>query len=103
MAKQTKPAATLQPIESTMKDVFGDHPTNVIAHIQYGAEALDWMESIFHGIEKQHDNEGSGSHIKKLAGLGKYVAFDISNTLGCQYEEYSEKLEAAISESEAAK
>ena len=103
MAKQTKSAAPLQPIESTMKDVFGDIPTNVIAHIKYGVEALDWMESIFHAIEKLHDNAGSGSHIKRLASLGKYVAFDISNTLGCQYEEYSEKLEAAIAESEAAK
>lgn len=103
MAKQTKPAAPLQPIESTMKDVFGDRPTDVIAHIQYGVEALDWLESVFHAIEQLHDNEPSNRHIKKLAGLGKYVAFDISNTLGCQYEEYSEKLEAAIAESEVAK
>lgn len=100
MAKPTKPAAPLQPIEQTMKDVFGDHPTDVIDHIQYGAEALDWLESIFHAIEELHGNEGSKRHIKKLAGLGKYVAFDMSNTLGCQYESYSEKLEAAIAESE---
>ena len=101
MANPTKPAAPLQPIEQTMKNVFGDSPTDVINHIQYGAEALDWLESIFHAIEELHDKEGSSRHVKKLASLGKYVAYDMSNTLGCQYEEYSEKLEAAIAESEA--
>ncbi|MFZ3017128.1 MAG: hypothetical protein WA056_01575 [Gallionella sp.] len=98
MTKQAKP--TRQPIEVITKEVLGEYPEDVLAYIQYGVEALGWMESLFHAIEELHGKEGSGHHIKNLAGLGKYVAGDMSNTNGCHYEELSEKLQAALGNEE---
>lgn len=98
MTKQAKPARR-HPFETITKEALGEYPEDVLAYIKYGVEALDWMGSLFRAIDELNDKEGNLTHIKNLAGLGKYVCDDLSNTYGCQYEELSGKLQAAIAES----
>lgn len=97
MTKQAKP--TRKPFEVITKEVLGDYPEDVLAYIQFGAEALEWMESLFYAIKELNDKEGSRTHIKNLAGLGGCVSSDLSDIYGGQYEEFILRLEAALAES----
>lgn len=94
MTKQAKPAR--KPFEIATKEVFGEYPEDVLAYLKFSVDALAWTEALFHAIEELHGKEGSDRHIKNLAGLGKYVAGDLSETYGCQFEDFSEKLRAAL-------
>lgn len=77
--------------------VLGQAPRDVAMYLSISTESLDWLGSIFSAIEMLHKSGGGEVHIKRLAGLGKYVADDIGNLIGCEHE----KVIASIEEAEA--
>ncbi len=77
--------------------VLGQAPRAVAMYLSISTESFDWLSSVFKAIEMLHEKGGGEIHIKRLAGLGKYVADDIGNLIGCEHE----KLIASIEEAEA--
>lgn len=90
----TAPIVTLSPIEAT-RAVLGQSPRDVAMYLSIGTESLDWLGSIFSAIEMLHKTGGGEIHIKHLAGLGKYVADDIGEIIGCEHEKIIASIEAA--------
>jgi hypothetical protein len=77
------------------KELFGEHPEDVISSINGAAEALGWLEEIFATIKNEADDARNRGRIKKLAAAGEYLAFDYANFTACKHEEYRDRLKAA--------
>lgn len=75
--------------------VLGQSPRDVATYLSISTESLDWLSSVFKAIEILHEKGGGEVHIKRLVGLGKYVADDIGNLIGCAHEEVVSAIEAA--------
>ena len=91
---QTITLPSPSPIEAA-KTVLGRHPKDAILYAEIGHETLDWLEAVFHAIEVLHEKGGGEIHIKRLAGLGRYVSSDMSNHIGAEHEKMAEAIEAA--------
>lgn len=61
------------------RDLFGEHPEDVIAPIHCTADALMWLETIFQAIARDALKKGPGYRIKYLAEAGAYIANDMGN------------------------
>lgn len=85
---------TPSPIEAA-KTALGRHPKDALVFVELGADTLDWLESVFHAIEVLHEKGGGEIHIKRLAGLGRYISSDIGNHIGAEHEKMAEAVEAA--------
>ena len=79
----------------TCRSLFGEHPEDVISPIKSAADALSWLEELFHTIEREALNERNGYRIKHLAEMGAYLALDMGNYAGCQHETMIDRLRNA--------
>ncbi len=91
---QTITLPTPSPIEAA-KPVLGRHPKDALIFVELGADTLDWLEAVFHAIEVLHEKGGGEIHIKRLAGLGRYITSDIGNLIGAEHDKMAEAVEAA--------
>ena len=96
MAKQEPTKSSAASIDETTKALFGQFPADVIIPIRWGEETLDRLEAVFHAIELLHEKGGQESRILHLAKLGSYVASDMSNCIGCEYESRDGVLQKAL-------
>lgn len=83
------------PSVETCRSLFGEHPEDVISPIKSAADALSWLEELFHTIEREALNERNGYRIKHLAEMGAYLALDMGNYAGCQHETMIDRLRNA--------
>jgi hypothetical protein len=83
------------PSVEIVKEMFGDHPEDVISSIKCAADTLGWLEEIFITIKNEALVERNGYRIKQLAEAGAYLALDVSNYAGYQHETYTKRLQAA--------
>lgn len=97
----TAPIVTLSPIKAA-RSVLGQSPRDVATYLSISTESFDWLSSVFKAIEMLHENGGGEIHIKRLVGLGKYVADDIGNLIGCAHEEIVAAIESAEAQEEGA-
>ena len=81
------------PAVEIAKQLFGDHPKDVIGTINTAADALGWLEQIFITIKKEALIEYNGYRIQKLAEVGAYLASDMSELAGHQYDIYNARLQ----------
>lgn len=98
--------STRAPAQSPLQHaraVLGQSPRDVATYLSISTESLDWPGSIFSAIDMLHQNGGGEIHIKHLAGLGKYVADDIGNLIGCEHEKLIASIEAAEAQEGGAK
>lgn len=59
------------------KRIFGEaHPEDVLAPLKMAIETIYWLESLLEAIK---ECPSISSHIKNLAGMGRYLASDIGN------------------------
>lgn len=93
-ASLTKNAPHSSPMQAA-RAVLGQSPRDVAMYIGMGTETLDWLESIFSAIEMLHEKGGGEVHIKRLAGIGKFVAGDIAELIGSEQEKIIASIEAA--------
>lgn len=100
-ASLTKNAPCSSPMQ-TARAVLGQPPRDVAMYIGMGTETLDWLESIFSAIEMLHEKGGGEVHIKRLAGIGKFVAGDIAELIGSEQEKILASIEAAKTQEEGA-
>ena len=99
MAKTTR-TPEQSPLQHA-RTVLGQSPRDVSTYLNIGEEALDWLTSIFSAIEMYHESGGGEVHIKRLAGVGRFVASDISDLLGCANEKIVSSIEAAEREAQS--
>ena len=92
-AQSTTPPVP-SPIEAA-KAVLGRHPKDAILYTEIGSDTMGWLQAVFHAIEVLHEKGGGEIHIKRLAGLGRYVSSDISNHIGAEHDKMAEAIEAA--------
>lgn len=93
---RTEPAQ--QSLEAACRTIFGVHPEDVIAPIEFSCAALMQIEQILTVIvetARAADHRSAG-RIKLLAEAAGYIASDISNTAGCCFEDYRDKMRAAL-------
>ena len=93
--------STRAPAQSPLQHaraVLGQSPRDVALYLDISQESLDWLGSIFSAIKLLHEKGGGEIHIKRLAGLGKYVADDIGNLIGCEHEKIIASIEVAEAE-----
>lgn len=96
MAKQGQAKSNESSIDKTTKALYAQFPADVIAPIRWAEETLDQLEAVFHAIELLHEKGGQEARILRLAKLGSYVASDMSNCIGCEYESRDEALQKAL-------
>lgn len=86
--------------EASCKKLFGEYPEDVIAPIKSAADGLAQLEEIFITIAREATDDRNGFRnghrlgfrIKRLAEAGAYLAFDIGNCTGHQYETMLQRL-----------
>lgn len=100
-AALTKDASRSSPMQ-TARAVLGQPACDVVMYIGMGTETLDWLESIFSAIELLHEKGGGEVHIKRLAGIGRFVAGDIAELIGSEQEKILASIEAAKAQEEGA-
>lgn len=96
--RASRAQSTTTPIPSpieTAKAVLGRHPKDAILYTEIGSDTMGWLQAVFHAIEVLHEKGGGEIHIKRLAGVGKYVASDIGNLIGAEHDKMAEAIEAA--------
>lgn len=101
MAKTTC-APAQSPLQHA-RTVLGQSPRDVATYLSISTESFDWLSSVFKAIEILHEKGGGEIHIKRLVGLGKYVADDIGNLIGCAHEDIVSAIEAAEEQEGGAK
>lgn len=77
------------------RNLFGEHPEDVISPINSAAEALFWLEELFLTIAREALDERNGYRIKHLAEMGAYLASDVGNYAGYQHETMIDRLRNA--------
>ena len=87
--------ATTNPSVEIVKQLFGDHPEDIVSPIKSAAEALSWLEELFKTIEQEALQERNGYRIKELAAMGAYLALDMGNYAGHVHETYIDRLQTA--------
>jgi hypothetical protein len=86
---------TRKPGVEACRNLFGEHPEDVISPINSAAEALSWLEELFLTIAREALVERNGCRIKYLAEMGAYLASDIGNYAGCRHETMIDRLRNA--------
>lgn len=94
MTAQSSRASAQSPLQHA-RAVLGQSPRDVSTYLNIGEDSLDWLTSIFSAIEMYHERGGGEVHIKRLAGVGRFVASDIGELLGCANEKIIASIEAA--------
>ena len=61
---------------------------NAALHLKGAADALDWLESLFHAMQvlSEADPSQNQQHLTRLAKLGAYVAREHSDVAGYENE-----------------
>lgn len=77
------------------KRVFNQLPEDVISPTKSAADALFWLDAIFHSIKDLAEGSRNSFRIQQLAEAGAYIAFDIGNYAGVRHEEMTCSLQAA--------
>ncbi len=77
------------------RSAFGSHPEDVITPINSAAETLMQLYEIFKTISGDALDARHGYRIKALAEAGAYLAYDIGNYAGCEFESRRDSLVAA--------
>ncbi|GHU35476.1 hypothetical protein AGMMS50256_30760 [Betaproteobacteria bacterium] len=83
-------SAPIQESFQIVQDVFGEHPRDVLLPAGFAIDVLDQLHALFFAIEQLSDQDT----IKKLVGLGKFVACDSSEHIGILYEDMRASLDA---------
>lgn len=91
---------TTDQMETACKTLFGEYPADVIAPIKSAADGLAQLEEIFITIAREATDDRNGYRnghrlgfrIKRLAEAGAYLASDIGNCTGHQYETMLQRL-----------
>lgn len=77
--------------------VFGEHPDDVISPLNTASEALFWLEELFGVIQEEADkNEPRLYRIKRLADMGKYLAFDMGNYVDGRHGDFRDAIHALL-------
>lgn len=96
MAKTTTQAPDAITAIETARAVFGEHPDDVISPLNTASEALFWLEELFGVIQEEAERENPRTcRIKRLADMGKYLAFDMGNYVDCRHGEFKEAIQAS--------
>lgn len=83
VAVQAEPC--LNSDSAACKRLFGGrNPEEVILPLHTAADALEWVKELFKTIAQEPE---ISARIRKLAGMGAYLAEDMSNFAGCEHEE----------------
>ncbi len=69
-----------------VKNLFGQHPLDVISPINSASESLLQLAELFKTISKEALIERNGYRIKRLAEAGAHIADDMSNYTDCVHE-----------------
>lgn len=79
------------------RELFGDHPEDVISPIESAAETLVWLAEILSIISREAASirEPGALSIKKLADAARYIANDMGNYSDCRHEELLGHLRSA--------
>lgn len=77
------------------RELFGEHPGDVLQPIKTAAEALDWVEAICTSIRVEAQGKGNLVQIRKLAEAAEYLSLEFSSWASCQYEEMHQRLHDA--------
>lgn len=77
------------------RNIFGEHPEDVISPIKSAADALSWLEELFRTIASEALDERNGYRIKHLAEMGAYLALDVGGYADHQHETMIDRLRNA--------
>jgi len=79
-----------------VRNLFGEHPEDVISPINSAATALSWVEEILRTIQQEAKaGRANGLRVERLAEAGAYLAQDMGNYAGHAYETMINRLCAA--------
>ncbi len=73
------------------KQLFGDHPLDVISPIHSASEALGWLEEVFRIIQ-QEVKAGNTFRVQMLSEMGAHIALDAADYAAHMHETYAERL-----------
>ena len=79
--------------------VLGCIPADVLSHMTIAEDAFDWLNEIF-TVTKQLAAERTTDNymrIEKLSALGRYIASEYANTVGCEKERIERSIKASVS------
>ena len=91
------PATQAHPLPETF---LGKEPDEIVNLVKTGSDTLDQLEWLFSEIKRRTSSDSSGNpaihllDIQRIAEIGHYLAFDISNYLDCVHEEMRDALKA---------
>lgn len=84
------------------RNLFGEHPEDVISPINCASDTLLQLVEIFNTISSEALKERNGYRIKYLAEAGSHLAHDMGNYTDCVYGTMIDRLrEAGVVSSEA--
>lgn len=84
------------PSTEAAREIFGEHPEDVISPMDTAAETLGWLEEIFRVIKEEADaGKANSERVRRLAEAGAYLASDISNYVDGRYETIRNHLRVA--------
>ena len=85
-AQANTPAAVVD----AFRDVFGEHPEDVIGPIEWGANTLLQVAEILSVIAQTARDGGQRdlSRIRRLAEAGKHLADDMGDTMDCRHSDF---------------
>lgn len=74
--------------EEACRELFGAHPEDVLIPIKTAEDALGWLEEILNTIVRiaVESRAPCSPRIQALAEAGRYLAMDMGNFVGCEYE-----------------
>lgn len=81
-------------VEAT-KELFGDHPEDVLIPMASAAESLLWLEELFNVISEKSLDPRNAHTVKRLADAGAYLAEDVADYVESLHETYRDRLKAA--------
>lgn len=85
--------------KSTMdaaKTVFGCVPADVLTNMRIAEETFEWLEEIFIITNQlaEEDEQGNCLRITRFSKLGRHIASDYSDLIGCVRERMAESIKA---------
>ena len=78
---------------AVIKEAFGQHPEDVLAPAKMAYEGLGWLNEIFVSLKREAEGDNCAARIVKLAAAGAYLAVDLENYCGGEYECMLQKLQ----------
>lgn len=82
----------VNPSTEIVKNIFDDHPEDVISPIKSAADTLGWLVEIFDTIKNDALDGRNGYRIKHLAEAGAYLALNMADYVGHMHETYLDRL-----------